>query len=334
MVDRFTALPWVAWLAVMSVIVTGTNNALVLAAAAVGCWASMLVLGGPRKAIGRLLVAGSGVIAVIWALLGVMIHREGLGGRIIWFLPTWSTESSGEFGGAVTVGQLHLAVARGCQALAILAMVALVIQAVPIHHWLRLSSAVWGRAARLFDPLVCLGEAYVDAQGERVALRRAGFDGSAGTGQFTDLLERSRAKAEAWRGQHMADPRRSAATSAVRATVGLLIMLTLTVGWAVEAISLDPLIETSGMELTIIVLAVAGLMGLAFHSGRPPRPTAGDLVPLLSAVIVVVAWYFPGLTRGEDVLVRDFAEFPPVPTSLVVALIVLPSLAAVAGGRR
>jgi len=324
---RFTALPWTIWLAVATIVVLSTNNALVLAAVAVGCWVSMIALGGPRAAVSRPVAGASFVLAALWALLGVGIHRDSLGGQVVWVLPDWSLESSGEFGGAVTVGQLHFAAARGWQSLAIVAMVGLLFQVVSAGGWLRLADVVCGRATAAFAPVLCLGDAWAERQQEAALTRRAGFGGSGGSA-LADVADRARALAEAWDGRTRRRP------SVVAAVAGLALALAATLWWAITATDMEPRWTLSGIERTLIVVGCLAVVGLTLRARQLPRPRVDDLVPLVAAAALALAWFGREHTGDADALVVDFAQMPPAPLVLLAAVAVLPVLSVAAGARR
>lgn len=326
--DDFTALPWAVWFAVLAILVTSTSNTTVLAAVTLGCWLTMRVLGGPRRAVSRVVAGVSLVLAAIWAVLGIGIQRNSLGGAVVWLLPSWSAESSGEFGGAVTAGQLHFALARGWQALAIVGLIGLLAQAVPAGGWMRLTGVVWGRAARLWDPMLCLGQAYVDRRVDQVRARRAGFTGPGILTSLADVVERARLLAGDWHARP-ARPR-----SPLRGVVGLLVVIVLGLWWATSAIDLEPVLRLSGLERTFVALAALAVVGLVLHRGGLPRPTSYDAIPLVSAATVAGAWWARELTGDATALTVDFAQLPALPLVLLLSLAALPVLALAAGGCR
>jgi hypothetical protein len=319
--ERFTALPWAVWGAVTAIVVTSTTNAVVLGAAAVGCWVTMGAIGGRRAAVTRLVAGTSLALAAIWVVLGVAIHRDGLGGQVVWFLPSWSSESGGEFGGAVTSGQLHLAAARCCQSLAIVAVLGVLAQAVPATGWLRPADVVWGRATRVWAPLLCLAESYAAERNDRVQAIRSGFV-TMGTGaSLLAVTERARAMSDDWSAQQRVS------RPAVRGVVGLVVVIGLVVWWAVSSIDPSPMVELTGLERTLVALGTLTVVGVLLHGSALPRPSSADAVPLIGAAAVAVAWFARGRTGDQPDLAVNWAQLPPVPLVLVLSLAALPLLA-------
>jgi len=326
--ERFTGLPWLLWAGVMVLVVTATTNVAVLGSVALGCWVAMAALGGPRAEVGRLVVGVSLSLAALWALLGVAVQRPGLGGEVVWLLPEWSAATGGTFGGAVTSGQLHLAAARGAQAVALVAVLGLLAHAVSASGWLRLAGATWGGAARVWGPLLCLGEAYAAQRCDARLTRRSGFAGSGRAAVLSEILERA--------GEISADwfTPRLTRLGPLRALAGVAAVLAICLWWARGAISPTAWPEVSGIELTLLSLAAFILVGLALHGFALPRPTASDAVPLFGAVSVGGCWMLRERTGDAEALVVDFAQAPGLPVSVLLCLAVLPVLAVAAGGRR
>lgn len=329
--ERFTALPWVVWAAVMSLVILSTSNVLVLAAMAIGCWIAMTGLGASRASSSRLVAGTSLLLAALWAVLGVLIHRDGLGGPVIWFLPSWSAQSGGDFGGSVTAGQLHFALARGCQSLAIVAVIGVILRAVPADSWLRLADVVGGRVGRLAGPVLCLGQAYVEHRGDHVAARRAGFPTSGATATVVDVTERARALA---RRPGLGTTSYTSAVPTARAILAMAAALLLLTWWATSAIDPQTAWDLTGLERTFVVLASLVVLGVVLRPRLMERPTPGDLVPLVSAAVVAGAWLVRGRTGETADLVVDFAHVPDLPVVMVASLVALPVLALAGGGRR
>lgn len=319
--ERFTGAPWLLWATAMMLVVTSTNNVVVLGAVALGCWVALWAIGGPRSVVSRVVVGGSLLLAAVWALLGLGIHRPGAGGQVVWLLPVWETETGGEFGGAVTVGQLHLAAAQGTQALAVTAIAGLLLVSVSAQQWLRLAAATWGRAARVIGPLLCLGQA---CAAERLAAqhsRRAGFPGPGATARLVEVSERARVISEDW------FARTSARPSQLRAVIGLVAGLGICLWWAVTAIDPEAGPDVTGMERTLIALAAFTVLGLLLHGLAFPRPTGADLMPVVAAAVVMGCWTMRGRTGDAESLLVDFADLPPLPLALLLSLAALPVLA-------
>ncbi|WP_235736279.1 hypothetical protein [Nocardioides alcanivorans] len=224
----------------------------------------------------RLVVPLSLTLAAIWTLLGAGIHRDGMGGQVVWFLPGWSTDTSGEFGGAVTTGQLHFAAARGAQALAVVAILVVLLQVVSAHGWLRLAVVMWGRAARAFGPMFCLGEAYAAERADSAAGSPFRFPQSRGDGACRRPGRIGPATvADDWFAHH------DARGSGARAIIGFVLALGLCLWWATAAIDPDGWPGVSGTERTLIALAAFLLVGLLLRGAALPRLTTGDLVPVI-----------------------------------------------------
>ena len=333
---RFTALPWATWAAVMAVVVLATNNVLVLATAVLGCWMAIAVLGGPRRQVARAAVGASLGLAALWVLLGVLVRREGLGGRVVWILPDWSVASGGAFAGAVTTGQLHLAAVRGLQALTLVAVIGLLAQAVSATDWGRLAVAAAGRASVVGSVLVGLPQAYVDQRREATATARSGLGRAGPSEVLTDLVDRATVVGEAATG-HVEMPR-----SGARPTAGMLTVLAVALWWGSGAITPERpglvtallLPDVSGLERTIIAAAVLVVVGVGVFRRPLPRPTAGDALPVLSALLVAGAWYGRGLVGEREDVVVQLGVWPTVPVVLLVALAALPVLAIAGRGKR
>ncbi|WP_418058807.1 hypothetical protein [Pimelobacter simplex] len=319
--ERFTALPWAAWAVVTGIVVTSTDNVVVLASAALGCWLALAGLGGPRRDVGRAVLGLSLVLAAAWAVLGVLVHRDGLGGPVVWLLPEWSPETGGHLGGAVTGGQLHLALAGGCRAAAVVAVLGVLAQAVPAARWTALAHAVWGRAGRVWTPMLCLGDAYVAARRDRVAARRSGLDAAAARTTVLDVARRSQALADDARAARTAPP-----PSSSRALGVLMAALAVTWWWATQAFNPDPWLPMSGAERTAVAAAVVIAAGLLLHRTEVPRPLVGDLLPLLCAVLVATAWFGRDVTGEAGAMSVEPASAPAVPMVLVASLAALPVL--------
>ncbi|MCR1785903.1 hypothetical protein KVF89_25435 [Nocardioides carbamazepini] len=332
--EQFTALPWALWAGVMALVVTSTTNVVVLVAVALGCWLTMYGVGGPRAVVSRVVGGLSLTLVAVWAVLGVLIHRAGLGGEVVWFLPAWSSETGGEFGGAVTLGQLHFAAARAAQAVAVVAVLGVLAQVVSAGGWLRLAAATWGRAARLWGPLLCLGEAYAAEHDARTRARRSGLDAGGPGATVVDVTDRARTLAEDWFAHHRPVRSGTRGLAVLAGPVGLMAVLALSVWWAVTAIDPGGWPTVSGMERTLLAAAVLAAFGIALHRGAVPGPEAGDVVPVVSAVVVAAAWFARDLTGDAGAVLVDFGRAPPLPVILLLSLAALPVLALAGGGRR
>lgn len=326
--ERFTAAPWAVWFTVMAVVVTSTDNVVVLLVALAGCWLAIWATAGPRAVLGRLVVGSTLALAAIWVLLGVLVHRDGLGGQVVWLLPSWSVESSGEFGGAVTSGQLHLALAHWCRSATVVAMLGLLAQSVSALEWLRLAEPVWGRARGVWAPLLCLGEAYSLQRFERESTVRAGFAVPGPGSVLLDVTGHARSMSDAWSA--------TVATSRPigRGVVGATCLIALTVWWALSAIGTGAVLEITGLERTAVALGALGVIGILLHRDPPPRPTSSDAVPLVSGALVAAAWLLRDRTGDGVALVVQWGHLPSVPLFLVMSLVSLPLLSLAAGGRR
>jgi hypothetical protein len=327
MTERFTALPWAVWLGVTAIVVTSTDNVVLLCCVTAGCWAAMLLLDGPRSPVRRAAVTASVALGALWAVLAVLLRRPGQGGPVVWLLPEWSSASGGDFGGPVTAGQLHLALARGCQGLAIVAMVALVAQAVSGGAWMRWGQVAWGSGVRVWGPMLCLGDAYVDQRQDVVRSRRSGFSGPGVLG-LADLTDRARIASEGWSEQLMQPP-----SSVLRSVVGLVAVLATLTWWATDSIATDPLLPISGLERSLLALAILTAAGILLGRRLPPF-TAADAVPLVSAGVLALAWFARARTGDASAIDVSFAELPSLPPILLLALAALPALSFAEGRRR
>jgi hypothetical protein len=248
----------------------------------------------------------------------------------VWFLPSWTPDSGGELGGAVTVGQLHFAAARASQAIAIVAMLALAFVAVPSTGWLRLADATWGRASRIWGPVLCLPDAVVDQQREALLVRRFGLAGASGRTSLVDTVDRARELSDRWHAARSSSGR----PRAVRGLLGLVILVAAALWWAVSSIDPATRLDVTGTERTLLALAAFGLVAVMLRRSGVPRPTPGDVVPLVGALAMAAAWFGRDLTGEAADLVVDFAALPPLPLAVLAAAAVLPIVAAAAGGSR
>ena len=292
MSERFTALPWAAWFAAVSLVVLASEEFVILAFASTAAFVSAPLVGGPRAALGRTISFISYFVATVWVVLGVAIHRPGLGGRVVWILPEWSTPSSGDFGGAVTMGQLEFAASRAVQAVAIVAMLGLLARAVPPESWREATRLVWGNCAAAWFPLVALGEARVEQQREHVLAQRSGFVAPTTAESATDLVARARVHAAGG----------AIAAGRVKVTADLFVCVAVCLWWSLGAITPGlPGDFLTGPERTLVALIVLALIG-TMKGRRVARPTPADTAPLLGAILVATAWFGQDLAGEISVL--------------------------------
>lgn len=325
-----TALPWLAWFAALGLLVTGTGNLIVLAAALTSCVAAAALGRRDRR---PLFVAAAGVamaLVAVWVLWSVLLQRGG-DGTVLWLLPAWNPSSGGSFGGPVTIAQLLYGLARALRAAAIGLMAGLLGQQVAAAGWLTLADATLGRGAGLLAPLCCAGDAYLTRRTARARALAGGLRLRGGSGGLADLALASREAAQDWAALTTND------RGGWRGVVGLGGQAGLMAGWAVGVLPAgQSLTGLTPPELTVAWLAVAIATGLAFHPRQAAglRPAAADLPALLSAVLLLTAWFGRELT-GEWLVLDPLAdEWLPVPWLTLGALAVLPLGLLVGGGRR
>ena len=325
-VERFTALPWVAWGLLHASLALATNNLLVLAGVAAASWVTAVALGGPRAQISRLAVTASVALAAVWAVLAVLIRREGLGGEVLWLLPEWSSATSGQFGGPVTTGQIHLSAARGVQALAVVALLALVLRVVSARAWNDVAVRALGGASRVVTPLLCLPQGWTSAREEAEESRRSGFGAPSPAEVLGDALDRTLVLASV--------PAAGRGGGGAGRTVAYLAA-TVALAWGVStSINGAAWPHLPGAVLTILVLAGLVLAGMASRRTLPPRPTRMDLLPLAGGLVVAAAWAAGAWTGERELLGVDHLSLPGAPITLLAALTATPALALAVGGRR
>lgn len=295
-----SAIVWGAWLAAALLVLISSDGWWVPAAALVAVGLTWSRVGRNRPGIGPVLAGLSLVLIGAWLVLGVVMHREGLGGRVLWVLPSWQLSSGGSFGGAVTTGQLEHALTQGLRGAAVLAVVALGFRAVAAEAWLRVVALTTGRAAEVLGPTVCLGEALSEQSQARAGLRAHGLD--LVTGRLADLRERATVlSAEGLRTLPTATE--SGLRSALRLLLGCAGVIAVLV-LAMRRTLAGPELVALAVLVGVLLGAVAGARGADTFASRDVAPVAGWL-----ALLVV------------HYLVPDAGE-----VEAVVALAVLPAL--------
>lgn len=325
-----TALPWLTWAAALMLVVLSSTNVIVLAATVVACLAAAPATARVRRPLFTAAI-GLGVLsAAIWVLWSLLIHRDGFTGTVVWVLPVWNAPNGGSFGGAVTVTQLHYGAVRALRAAAFWLVLGLVVQRTDAARWLTLANAVLGRGSQLFAALLSVPDTYLD---QRTADRRAlaaGFRAGPTSGLLIGVPLASRRTAGVW----------LAATARQRGHVhglfGLAGQTLLLAAWTLAILPSGPLASPlSSIEVTVLWLAAAVVLGLAFHGSELSslRPVVGDLPALLGAAALVAAWLAARATGEAAVLATGVAELPQAPMVVLAAVAVLPLGSWLLGGR-
>ncbi|MFC6152297.1 hypothetical protein [Nocardioides yefusunii] len=320
-----SALLWGAWAvtAVLTVLVsTGWTIPAVVILAGALTWPC---LGRARRGIGAWLISACVALTAVWTLLGVVQHREGTGGDVLWILPAWQPTSGGSFGGAVTTGQLELALLQGVRGVAVLTVLGLLHRAVDGTGWVRATALVAGPAVGVLAPLACLGDARCAQELDRTAVRHHGLapHWRLGTSVLGDLWDR-------------AVHRSRDLVGVVGTTPGLIApVFSLTAASAALLLAMRRSLA-SGPELGAIALGSAVLVAavVAHLRGSRFETPAGDAVAAGSgAVALLGAHVLSAHMLGTHVLSAHMLGAQGVAGDVVVtatALLVLPAVALVA----
>jgi hypothetical protein len=316
-----TALPWLLWFGCVVVVVAGTSNAITLATLIGSCLVAALATGRARRPLFGAASAVALAMMAVWVVWSLLIHRDGLGGTVLWVLPAWNPPNGGSFGGAVTVTQLHYGLVRGLRAAGLALLVGLLGQQVAAAGWLRLADATLGRGAGLVAPLLCAGDAYLDRRAIRLRALATGIRAGRGAGLLTELTLAARQTAIDW----------TAATGLQRTSghgvLGLALQLVLLAGWSIGILPANQQATgLSSIELTAVWLAAAIGLGLAFHHRdlRQLRPGLADLPALLGAAALIGAWLVRDSTGEAALLDTAATQFPEAPWLLLSAIVLTP----------
>ncbi|MQW77206.1 hypothetical protein GHK92_15135 [Nocardioides sp. dk4132] len=297
-----TAVAWLCW-AVATYLAVQSYAGWWVPASLLACVAATWwLVGAERRGTGALVVGACLVLVALWFVLGVLLDRGVPGGDVLWVLPSWTPETGGSFGGAVTTGRLVAALREALIGAALLAVLGLLQRAVPAAEWQRLLDLVAGRGAAVLAPVVFLGEACAARRADRIALRAHGLDLPAAG--VADLCDRARDAARAW-----------TSTSGTRVEpawhAGVRVVGAALLACAVLAAAVVPG-DRTGAELGALALIVALLGGAVLARTGLPRLSGPALAPAVAALGLLLAVY---AVPGRD------------PVVVAAAVLVLPAVA-------
>ncbi|WP_185995681.1 hypothetical protein [Nocardioides campestrisoli] len=270
------ALGWLAWAGVaflaLQTVASWWVPVCVLVAVLVIWWhrgrRARAGLGYPVLVLATVLVAG-------WAVITLAVGPAS-GGDVVWVLPEWAPSSGTPIGGVVTTGRLIGGISLAGQALAHLALVALVLRCVSGERLARLADVTLGRAARFVHPACFAAEELARAERARPALAAHGLGGV--TSSVPEAVASAAERADQWgRGGLPDEPAR---LTRVRVLVVLAIVLTATTGAVGRTVT--------GVEASLLaVLAIVGT-GAVLARARFVVGRAVDLAPAACAVLTAV----------------------------------------------
>lgn len=265
---------WIAW-AVVALLALRSQSSpwvptCVMATVVVVWW----LRGRERAGLGAWFAGVGAAVAAVWVLVTLAVG-PGTGGDVVWVLPEWSPTSGAPVGGPITTGRLATGAQMAWQALAHLALLALVARCVSGESLARLADVVLGDAARLVHTMCFLPAEVAQAERERPALLAHGLRPHGPR----EILGRASRRADHWRAAR--GPREGGVAARVRLLAGV----------AVASLALAAAVRrsVSGVEATAAALLVVLLAGALTSRPRVSHDDPADFAPLAAAAVVVGA---------------------------------------------